>query len=82
MTVNRVVAIASAVISLALAILPVAANMDWKSTAGVIAGIVAVLGITQKWLEGWQKHEANVAIGASLRPPDQGDVGPVAVEEK
>lgn len=58
---NRVVAVASALISLALAILPVVGNFDWQSTAGCIGGIIAVLGITQKWLDGWQKWEAQVA---------------------
>jgi hypothetical protein len=55
---NRVVAIATAVIALALGVLPVIANFDWTSTAGVIAGIIGVLGVTQKWLQGWQQHEA------------------------
>lgn len=72
MQLNRVVAIAAAVISLALAVLPVLGNFDWTSTAGVIAGIVAVLGVTQTWLLGWQKHEARVNDSA---PADQGDVG-------
>jgi hypothetical protein len=61
MTPNRTVAVVSALISLALGILPVVGNFDWQSTAGVIAGIVAVLGVTQKWLDGWIKHEATVA---------------------
>lgn len=69
---NRVVAIAAAVISLALAVLPVLADMDWTSTAGVIAGIIAVLGVAQTWLSGWQKHEARTAV---VVPADQGDVG-------
>ena len=77
MNTNRIVAVAAALISLALAVLPVVANMDWKSTAGVIAGIIAVLGIVQKWLEGWQMHEDRVAAQAAVLPPDQGDVGRV-----
>lgn len=54
---NRVVAIAGAVISLALAVLPVLLNFDWTSTAGCIAGIVGVLTVAKTWLEGWQEHE-------------------------
>jgi hypothetical protein len=54
---NRVAAVAAAVISLALGVLPVIGNFDWTSTAGAIAGIVAVLTVTQKWLDGYQKHE-------------------------
>lgn len=54
---NRVVAVAAAVLSLALAVLPVVGNFDWTSTAGVLAGVVAVLSVTLKWLDGWQQHE-------------------------
>ena len=81
--INRIVAIVAAVISLALGLLPVIANLDWTSTAGVIAGIAAILGYVLKWLEGWQKHEAMIAnpdltpIGTGPSPvtDDQGDVG-------
>jgi len=61
MSVNRIVAIASVVLSLALAVLPVLADLDWTSTAGVIAGITAILSVTLKWLSGWQQHEAQEA---------------------
>lgn len=59
---NRTVALATAVLTLALAVLPVIGDFDWTSTAGVLAGIVAVLGVALKWLEGWQRHEANLAF--------------------
>jgi uncharacterized membrane protein YdbT with pleckstrin-like domain len=59
-TLNRAEALAGVVISLALAILPVVGNFDWTSTAGVLAGIVAVLGIVNQRLRGWQMHEANL----------------------
>lgn len=73
---NRVVALAAALISLALALLPVLANFDSTSTAGVIAGIVAILGVTQTWLQGWQKHEARETLLLGLPPePDKGDAG-------
>jgi hypothetical protein len=58
MTPNRVVAVAASLVTLALAALPVLADMDWTSTAGILAGITAVLGIVLKWLTGWQQHEA------------------------
>lgn len=54
---NRVAAVVTALIALALAVLPVVGNFDWTSTAGCIAGVVAVLAIVQKWLDGYQKHE-------------------------
>lgn len=54
---NRVVAVVAAVMSLSLAVLPVVGNFDWTSTAGVLAGVVAVLAVAHTWLIGWQKHE-------------------------
>lgn len=57
MSLNRVVAVATAVVSLCLAALPVLADMDWTSTAGIVAGIIAVLGIVNRWLEGWSRYE-------------------------
>lgn len=61
MPTNRIVAIATAVLSLAIAVLPVLGNFDWQSTAGALAGIAAVATVALKWLDGWQKHEAELA---------------------
>lgn len=58
MPLNRVVAIATAILALILALVPVVGNFDWTSTAGVLAGIGAIAAIVVKWLDGWQKHEA------------------------
>ena len=55
MPTNRVVALAGAIVTLILALLPVIADFDWRSTAGIVAGIIAVLGIVQKFLEGWSR---------------------------
>lgn len=57
MPLNRVVAIATALITLALALIPVVGNFDWTSTAGILAGILAVTGIAQRWLAGWSNYE-------------------------
>lgn len=62
MTLNRVVAVASVVVSLALAVLPVLADMDWSSTAGIVAGILALLAVTDRWLKGWQQFENRAAV--------------------
>ena len=42
----------------AAAVLPVLANLDWTSTAGVIAGIGAVAAALVTWLKGWQQNES------------------------
>lgn len=57
MPLNRVVAIATAVLTLALAVVPVVGNFDWTSTAGILAGIGAVAAIALRWLDGWQRWE-------------------------
>lgn len=62
--IGRIVAVAAAVLSLVIAALPVAANFDWQSTAGAVAGITAVATITLKWLNGLQAHEADARHGA------------------
>jgi uncharacterized membrane protein YebE (DUF533 family) len=69
MSPNRVVAIATAVIALILGLLPVLGGMDTTSTAGIIAGIAALLGVAYKWLDGWQKHEARLATTAGPDDP-------------
>lgn len=56
---NRVVALATALIGLVLALVPVIGNFDWTSTAGILAGIGAVAAIANRWLIGWQLHENN-----------------------
>lgn len=73
---NRVVAVLAALLTLALGLLPVLANFDVTSTAGVIASIIAILGVVVKWLDGWQKHEAREAgLLIVPREPDVGDAG-------
>jgi hypothetical protein len=62
---NRIVAIATALITLLLGLLPVIADMDWKSTAGIIAGLVALLAVSLQWLNGWQKWEALQVIAST-----------------
>lgn len=76
---NRVVAVATVVLSVGAALLPVLADLDLASTAGVIAGILAVVTTSVKWLDGWQKAEASerlertvIAANISASPPDVG----------
>lgn len=57
MTPGRIATILAIVAGIATAITPAVANMDWTSTAGVIAGGIAIVGAIVKWLDGWQKWE-------------------------
>lgn len=80
MTPNRVVALATALFGLVAAVCVPLANLDWSSTAGVIAGIGAVALTANRWLIGWQGHEERQAYNAAILPqtaptPDEGDAG-------
>jgi hypothetical protein len=57
MTPGRVATLLAIVAGLAGAIAPTAANLDWSSTAGVIAGTFAIVGAIAAWLQGWRQHE-------------------------
>lgn len=80
LTPNRVVALLTALTGLAAAVAVPLANLDWSSTAGVIAGVGAIAAAAVKWLDGWQKHEQNVVdVTRQLITPthvlDEGDKG-------
>lgn len=68
MTPNRVVAIVTALLGLAAAVAVPLSNLDWSSTAGIIAGLGTVATVAVKWLDGWQKHEAEVARQHGVKP--------------
>jgi hypothetical protein len=57
MTPGRIATLLAIVTGAAGAVAPAAANLDWTSTAGVIAGTLAIVGAIAKWLTGWQQHE-------------------------
>lgn len=54
---NRIAVYLTAAAALLAGLLPLVGNLDWQSTAGVIAGLIAILGVAIKWLDGWQKYE-------------------------
>lgn len=58
---NRVVVAVTFVAGLATAVTPAVADLDFTSTAGVIAGFAGITTAASIFLLGWQKHEARVA---------------------
>ena len=72
---NRVVAVIAALLSLALAVLPVLGDFDWTSTAGVLAGIAAVVAVVDRWLRGWQAHENRQVPASAWKPGGGGAEG-------
>lgn len=85
MTINRVVALLTALCGLAGAVAVPLANLDTSSTVGLLGGLGAITATAVKWLDGWQKHEARVAPDedgvpavapfVGVVPPDKGDAG-------
>jgi hypothetical protein len=57
---GRIVTIASLLVGLAGAAAPVVLNLDLTSTAGIVAGIVALSAVIVKYLDGWQQYEARL----------------------
>lgn len=55
---NRIAVYLTALAALLAALAPVVADLDWTSTAGVIAGLLAIAKIVDTWLKGWQQYEA------------------------
>jgi hypothetical protein len=62
MTPGRIATLLAIVAGVAGAITPAAADLDWTSTAGVIAGTLAIVAAIAKWLTGWQQHERLQAV--------------------
>lgn len=56
---NRVAVYLTAGAALAGGLAPAVADLDVTSTGGIIAGLAVILGVVNRWLTGWQTHEAN-----------------------
>ena len=54
---NRIAVYATIILSLLVAVLPLVAEIDWKSTAGILAGLGTIALVVLKWLDGWQNME-------------------------
>ena len=68
---NRLAAYGTAAIALLAGLAPLIGNLDWESTAGVVAALGALLAVVVKWLDGWQKWERGE--GDALLPGELDD---------
>lgn len=68
---NRTAVYLTSAIALVLGLLPLVGNLDWTSTAGIVAALGAILGVVYKWLDNWGKYERGE--GAALLPGDELD---------
>jgi hypothetical protein len=64
---NRIAVYLTIIASIAGGLAPVIADMDWSSTGGIIAAVLAIAAVVRKWLDGWQLYEADMR-GAELAP--------------
>lgn len=58
---NRVALYIGALAAFAGGLAPIVANLDWQSTAGVIAGLTAIATFVNNFVIGQQKHERTLA---------------------
>ncbi len=61
---NRVAAIFAVLAGVLGALAPIIADLDTSSTAGLIAGLLAILVPIDRFLKGSQAHEARMNAGA------------------
>jgi cyanate permease len=73
LTLNRIVALLTALAALAAGLAPVVADLDWESTVGIVGGLSAVTAVVYKWLDGWQKwegrHDSSVPVDPAMLQP-------------
>lgn len=60
---NRIAVYVTAAIALIGGLLPTLGNFDLESTAGIIAGLLVVLGVVREWLVNWGKWERGEGPG-------------------
>ena len=67
---NRLAVYISAAVALLAGLAPLIGNLDWESTAGIVAGLLAILPIVYKWLDNWGKWERGEGQGLFPGEPD------------
>jgi hypothetical protein len=59
---NRIAVYLASAAALLGGLAPAVADLDTASTVGVLGGVIAVVGVVRKWLEGWQSFEERVDL--------------------
>lgn len=75
---GRTITLITLLVGLAGAAAPAIAQMDLSSTAGVVAGIVALSAVVVKYLDGWQKYEARLDSLQRVSPAQAGEEEPAS----
>src|SRR5262245_31427595 len=66
---GKIVTVLGAVATLAAALAPALANLDFASTGGLVGGVLALAVVVSKWLDGWQKYEQDVRDPTKFNEP-------------
>ena len=67
---NRMAVYLTAAISLIVGVTPLIGDLDWESTAGLLASLVPILGVAAVWLNNWGKWERGEGAGLLPGEPD------------
>ena len=67
---NRMAVYITGAIALLAGLTPLIGNLDWESTAGIVAGLIAILGVVVVWLQNWGKWERGEGQGLFPGEPD------------
>jgi len=60
---NRLAVYLTGFIALVLGLMPLVGNLDWTSTAGVLAALAAIGVVVREWLVNWGKWERGEGAG-------------------
>ena len=67
---NRIALYLTAAAALLGALVPIVADLDIESVAGIAAGLAAISAVVYKWLDGWSKYERGEGVGLLPGEPD------------
>lgn len=56
---NRVAVYLTSIAALCAGLAPAVADLDLTSTAGVLVGLLGIVKVVDKWLDGWQAFESD-----------------------
>jgi hypothetical protein len=65
---NRLALYLGTAVAIIAGIIPIVTNADWESTGGIIAALLAIVALLDRWLKGWQMYEPELTHGEPADP--------------